>query len=121
MYYYDPIYGTMARGTVTIGNKQYEFDNETGLKLSEKVISGFEMYGLECNAEAGVEYDYATACYDVLRLRTVGKTVFDYKTFESDESHPAKDGYEWKQVTVSMTYSDISAQYFGYQIGRAHV
>lgn len=73
------------------------------------------MYGLECNAEAGVEYDYATVCYDVPALKTVGKTVFDYKTFEADESHPAKDGYEWKQVIISTTYSHKSAQYFGYQ------
>ena len=115
LYYYDPVYGTMARGTVVIVNKEYEFDSETGVKLSEKVISGFEAFGIESNVEAGTEYEYTTNCYDVGGLRTVGKAVFDYNTFESDETHAAREGYEWKQVKVSMKFDSKSALYFGYR------
>ncbi len=34
-YYFDPIYGTMAKGVVTIENKAYEFDTTTGVLLKE--------------------------------------------------------------------------------------
>ena len=42
MYYFDPVYGTMARGGKLIDNMWYEFDPETGIKLSERALKGFE-------------------------------------------------------------------------------
>ncbi len=36
-YYFDPAFGTMAKGTVTIDGKQYEFDNNTGILLPTDV------------------------------------------------------------------------------------
>ena len=38
-YYFDPIYGTMAKGIVTIDGKQYEFNRENGV-LERKLTNG---------------------------------------------------------------------------------
>lgn len=113
MYYFDPVYGTMARGNVIIGNILYEFDPETGMKLSERAIEGFEEYDIVCNAEAGVEYDYKTCTHADPSATLMGKAVFSYQTFESDEDHPAKNGYEWKQVTATVTFNDPAAWVMG--------
>lgn len=30
----------------------------------------------------------------------------NYETLESDETHEAKDGYEWKKITATITFTD---------------
>ncbi|HBA48377.1 MAG TPA: hypothetical protein DCZ91_11390 [Lachnospiraceae bacterium] len=113
MYYFDPVYGTRAKGTLIIGNTEYVFDEETGMKLSEKLIAGFEAFGLTCKAEAGKEYQYVTTAEKGVPV--VGTAVFDYQTFVSDETHAGKEGYEWRQATVTIAFDSWWAQSFGAQ------
>lgn len=85
-----------------------------GETVGEPLQAAFEEYGIICNAEENVEYDYISICSSDSSKETVGTVVFsDYNTFTSDESHPAKEGYEWKTVTITQTFSDNNANNYG--------
>lgn len=59
--------------------------------------------------EVGKEYDYITMCI-YSDAKTHGKmTVTDYQTFVSDDTHEAKEGYEWKIVDFKCVFSDDNA------------
>ncbi len=86
-----------------------------GEKVGEPLQAVFEEYGIVCNAEENVEYDYISICSSDPSIETVGKVVFsDYNTFASDESHAAKEGYEWKTVTISQIFTDDNAWNYGF-------
>jgi len=110
MYYFDLVYGTRAHGIVVIDGVEYEFDKTTGRRI---VRRGFEEYGIECNVEEGVSYEYETATFANSELSTVGTAVFDYETFESDETHSAKEGYLWKRVVITTSFGDENGQVAG--------
>ncbi len=61
-YYFDLMYGTMAKGVVTIDGKQYEFDKTTGILLRE-LGNGDAGNGSGSNAE---EYEYTQAVVEEL-------------------------------------------------------
>ena len=85
-----------------------------GETVGEPLQAEFEKYGLVCNAELDTTYPYVIACYDA-GYTTNGKVIFsDYETFESDETHEALDGYEWKAVTCTMILDDENAYNHGY-------
>lgn len=48
---------------------------------------------------------------------TARATVTDYQTFDSDETHEAKDGYEWKTVEIKIEY-DTSDE--GWSVSYGH-
>ena len=52
-YYFDPVYGTMANGIVTINGKKYEFDSASG-KLVKEVVD--DNAGKEDNKENNIEW-----------------------------------------------------------------
>ncbi len=52
-YYFDPVYGTMANGIVTIDGKKYEFDSASG-KLVKEVVD--DNAGKEDNKENNIEW-----------------------------------------------------------------
>ena len=58
--------------------------------------------------------DYLTNTYVRPDLNTIGEffssPVF---IFESDETHRAKQGYEWRNVDVTITFSDSNSALFG--------
>lgn len=85
-----------------------------GETVGEPLQAEFEKYGLVCNAELDTTYPYVIPCYDA-GYTTNGKVIFsDYETFESDETHEALDGYEWKAVTCTIIFDDENAYYHGY-------
>ena len=110
MYYFDPAYGTMAKGKVLIDGIEYEFDKLTGQIILQR---GFEEYGIQCNAEPGVEYDYVTCAYADENTTVRGKAMFDYTTFEADDTHEMKEGYEWKRVVVTVEFDGWTAATIG--------
>ena len=110
MYYFDPAYGTMAKGKVLIDGIEYEFDKLTGQIILQR---GFEEYGIQCNAEPGVEYDYVTCAYADENTTVRGKAMFDYTTFEADDTHEMKEGYEWKRVVVTVDFDGWTAATIG--------
>ncbi len=72
------------------------------------------------HAEAGKEYDYKTAGYTDNKKTTVGKLTWsEHEVFASREGYPAKEGYEWHTVTLSIRYSDKNAQKYGFQVAPA--
>ena len=110
MYYFDPAYGTMAKGKVLIDGIEYEFDKLTGQIILQR---GFEEYGIQCNAEPGVEYDYVTCAYADENTTVRGKAMFDYTTLEADDTHEMKEGYEWKRVVVTVEFDGWTAATIG--------
>ena len=68
------------------------FSKEMGLtgdfeNLTEVFMAGFENEGAVLDAEI-----------------TAQAAVTDYRVFDSDETHEAKDGYEWKTVEIQIEY-----------------
>lgn len=60
------------------------------------------------------EYDYSTFCDESSSLPTMGKVQFsNYRTFDSDETHSAQEGYNWKSMDVTLSFGDDTAYYFG--------
>ena len=87
-----------------------------GETVGEPLQAYFEKYGLECNAEEDITYTVTVPCYENPEYTTEEKITFsDYKVFESDESHEAKEGYEWRAVTMTFIFDDENAYKYGYE------
>lgn len=75
----------------------------------------FETYGIVIDMEVGVHYPYETVCYNNENVKTVGDVVvLDYNVFESDGTHEAKEGYEWRVATFQIRFADYNARNYGY-------
>lgn len=62
-------------------------------------------------------FAYVTACYSDSSKKTTGELhICDYRIFESDESHAAVPGYEWRAFDVRITFSDDNARKSGMQV-----
>lgn len=83
----------------------------------EPLQADFEKFGLQCNVELGKFYDGVVMCKQNTEKTASPKVVFsNYCVFESDENHPAKDGYEWKTVDVVMFFYDENAMRDGWKL-----
>ncbi len=82
--------------------------------LSTAAATGwFEKAGLQKNAQQNVTYNYITTCSNPA-FKTIGNlTFYNYQTFASDASHPAKEGYEWKTVQAAISFNDANANLYG--------
>lgn len=107
--------GEALEHTLTEANYQQASTCEVcGATVGEPLQAEFEKYELVCNAELNTTYPYVIPCYDE-GYTTNGKVTFsDYDIFESDETHEALDGYEWKAVTCTVIFDDENAYYHGY-------
>lgn len=84
-----------------------------GETVGEPLTAGFEELGIECFTELDRPYEYITDCNDA-PLKTKGSITFsDFKTFESDEAHPAVEGYEWQTVTATVVFNDMNNAVYG--------
>ena len=83
----------------------------------EALVSYFAESGLEAKLlDKDGEYALAVPCYEDESKTTVAKvTAQDYKTIASDETHEAKDGYEWKELTLKLLFHDENAWNYGFQ------
>lgn len=64
-----------------------------------------------------VSYSYVTQCLEDSTQQTVAQAVIEQDTnLVSDETHPAKDGYIWKKITVTITTNDDNAWAYGIRI-----
>ena len=81
------------------------------------LVPDFEKYGLEINVKEDVIYPYVTVCYENHAYKTIGEFIlYDYRTFESDDEHPAMDGYEWRAFTVDILFNDENAWNYGMSV-----
>lgn len=80
-----------------------EGDPWTPYFVEHKVPLMSRVRGYDCVLHAGdSEYD------------TVARVSMDsYKVFDSDENHPAKDGYEYRVMAIKVFYSDENARTYG--------
>lgn len=71
----------------------------------------FEVSGLVCNMEVNTAYPYHS-CTDRNPSLSVNGTaiVRDYRIFESDDTHAAKEGYEWRSVQVEVSFDAENAK-----------
>lgn len=108
--------GEPLEHTLTEANYQQAATCEVcGATVGEPLQADFEKYNFSYVTETDKEYPFTTKCLQT-DDRTNGKVVFsDYQTFASDEEHEAKEGYEWKTITVTLTFDDENA--FKYGIG----
>lgn len=89
-----------------------------GATQGEALTPDFVTYEIKADLEIGKHYNYETATYENPDLTTVGDlTVLDYSIIRSDDTHEAKDGYEWRMATLQMVFSDENAHTYGYQPG----
>lgn len=85
-----------------------------GQTVGEPLPADFEEYNCSYVNELDKEYPFVNKCSSTDDL-TNGKITFsDYKTFESDDNHEAKEGYEWKTVVCTVVFDDENVFKYGY-------
>lgn len=85
--------------------------------VGDPLVPEFEEHNLSCSATLDTDIPYQTHCYfDTERITTGTVRFSDYKTFKSDETHPAVDGYIWQQVTMTNLFFDDNAAEYGYML-----
>lgn len=101
-----------------------------GATQGEPLEADFEKYGLEINLWENKHYNddgsyyfndpaggfpYVTACYNDKTKKTTGALYLcNYRIFQSDETHRAVDGYEWRAFDVEIEFSDENANEYGW-------
>ncbi len=88
---------------------------ECGETEGDPLPPNFETLGLTVS-EMDVPHRYASVTYNDYSIPTVGEvTATDYKIIESDETHEAKEGYEWRIVTLKYHFFDENAASDGWR------
>lgn len=84
--------------------------------VGEPLQADYEAWGIDKNgAELDKVYDFEISCYNDNSKTTMAKVWFsNYQTFPSDDTHEAKEGYEWKTVDINCVVGDDNALNFGY-------
>ena len=74
----------------------------------------FAQQGLSVNIRSELPADYVTNTYVRHDLETTGRFLASQvEIFESDSSHSAKRGYEWRKVDITISFSDSHAGLYG--------
>lgn len=107
--------GEALEHTLTEANYQQAATCEVcGETIGEPLQADFEKYEMACNAELDVTRELVAECNDNSDYMTTGTITFsDYDTFESDGTHDALEGYEWKAVTITQVFDDDNAIKYG--------
>ena len=80
----------------------------------EPVVSEMGQAGFTEFMEVGVPYAYTTTCAkDETKTTTAELTVTSYEIVESAEKLEAREGYEWRVVTMEARFSDDNAATYG--------
>lgn len=90
-----------------------------GATEGEPLPADFEVHGLLCTLKSSsraneVYYPYVTKCYNDPTKMTTGDLWLHYRVFESDASHAAKEGYEWRAVYFEILFNDENANKYGW-------
>lgn len=68
--------------------------------------------------EENTQYDYVTFASEDPSVAVTGKvSVENYRVIPSDETHPAKDGYEWRLASIHYVFDSEAARSYGYRFG----
>jgi len=91
-----------------------------GATEGEPLISSFEKHGVSgvwrlSEFQEDDSFEYVTSCWNDRTKKTTGIIYpSNYRIFTSDETHEAKEGYEWRAVDFSISYDDENAQKYGW-------
>ncbi|MDE5717416.1 MAG: hypothetical protein K2I53_07345, partial [Lachnospiraceae bacterium] len=103
------------------GVDSFEIDGETVAVTEENLMRQFsEGFGVTGNFENLTEVfmtAYENTGADLDARITARATVTDYQVFDSDVTHDAKDGYEWKTVEMQIEYDtpdEGASVFYGY-------
>lgn len=81
------------------------------------MVSEMEQAGFSDFMEVGVPYAYTTLCPQNEAKATTGEvTVTSYEIVESAEKLEAKEGYEWRVVTMEARFFDDNARAYGMRV-----
>ncbi len=87
---------------------------------TETIKADFEEKNIPCEAIAisdgynmiGKTFEYVAMCSEDNSKTTKGQVLLiDSEKVASDEKHPAKDGYEWTTVNLTLRYEDENLEY----------
>lgn len=84
----------------------------------EKLLSYFEKTGLiDRLVDHSESREMVQTCLnDASKQAIVTVSVDDYRTIQSDETHEAADGYEWKILTLNMNIADENVWDYGIRL-----
>lgn len=84
-----------------------------GVTEGDVLTPSFVEHGVELSAYEGT-YDCIFSTHTERELDTVGHvTLIDHQVFASDETHPAKEGCEYRTATLDVLYDDENAWTYG--------
>jgi len=76
----------------------------------------FETRDLQTNMELNTAYKYTTVCSKDDTLTTEATvTVVSDTIITSDETHPAKDGYNYRIVVIKLVFGDFNSNEYGFR------
>lgn len=74
----------------------------------------FEKYNIITDLQPDAVYSFSTGCMNEPALGTTGEIFLGgFGPIPTDESHPAREGYEWHYVTINAVFHDDNARDFG--------
>lgn len=96
--------------------------SECGATEGEPLPADFDIHGLTCTLEPRLRtesyFQYITACSkNESKKTTADLFLTNYHAFESDNKHPAREGYEWRAVYVEIRFYDTNANKYGVKVG----
>lgn len=96
--------------------------NVCGKVTGEKLPAEMEVNGITEFMELGQTYNYTTLTQKSHgKYTTVGALeVVSYDIVESTDKYPAKEGYEWRIVTMKAVFSDKKARDYGISPSYCH-
>lgn len=100
-----------------VDGKEVEVTEENLIRLFS------EQFGLTGNFENLTEIFMTileSEGVDLDARTTAQATVTDYQVFDSDETHEAKDGYEWKTVEMQIEFWDENSLFYGWAVAYDH-
>lgn len=94
--------------------------NVCGESEGTTLEADFEKYNISYVSETDKENPFINSCNSEDKY-TNGKIIYsDYRIFESDDTHEAQEGYEWKCVECTIIFDDENAFKHGYA-GFSHI
>ncbi len=85
-----------------------------GASVGEPLTPEFETHGLsDALLSPGDTATVTLRCLHEDLPLTGTVSVSELSVFASDETHPARDGFEWRSVTLEIVFDDENAYYYG--------
>lgn len=105
---------TLNHVWVSASYNSSKYCSRCGMVEGDVLEPAFEKRKYEFTLEKGTTWDYTTIANADGSSVTGTATITNYRKFKSDATHPARDGYEWREATVEFKTSTGVKVMFGY-------